>query len=583
MESTIHSYIRLLAMYIVDTVGLTSTSSSHCPIRRMGILYSTLSLWRHEPPRPTKTSMDLASLPPEILLCIGEHLDEKDLNSLIRTARVFAELLSPQLYDFVVGCRTRHASSDLAPNSSFKNGALSHAGRWHSRYALNYFRTKRADILLRMDQEGGLLLNRIARAGNAELVSILLARGADVNAHYRDPHALAWAAKRGHKDVVRILLDAGADDDVFKPCQKTLLHAVYRYRFNKCTVISQMLIDRLKERGEISKRSSDNSTVLHYAVRYNKTYAVPQLIKAGIDLMVLDSDGLSALDIAIKFGKMDVVHLLLQVYPGPWPSYYIQKAIWEACDRLDLEMLERIVPLVESRTIPVDISLFERSRAGLTALHVAARGPKDWARVSDSAFSRESHCLVKRWQKVVDLLLKMGASISARDCIGRTPFLYAVENGSPERIPFLLQRLGSTTSIRDHLGRTPLHAAVHSEKSELMVRWLLPLGFDINAQDSHGQTPLHYAATCASTLPTLEYLLSAGADDSICDRQGLPPSHFAATQRRDAGLRLFVNAGAALHRNCELCFRKSIEWRTDHGEWQNLSEPSDLNDLFDQK
>ncbi|EEP79782.1 predicted protein [Uncinocarpus reesii 1704] len=575
METTLHKFtLHPFAMYIVDMLGLSPASYSRGSPRRMDILYSLLSLWNREPSKPTPPRLDLMSLPPEIILCVGDHLNEKDLTSLIGTARTFAELLSPKLYDFIVGCGT--------PESTFKEDILVHAGRWNSHYALNYFRTKRADVLLRMDPEGGLLLNRVARAGNAKLVSILLERGADVNGHSnRDLHALTLAAKYGHEDIVRILLDAGAEVDVFHPCKKTLLHAIYRYGHRNSPVVSQLLIDRLQERGQISQRDSQNATPLHYAVRYNRAYAVPQLIKAGADLKILNNDGLSVLDIALRHGKMKIVRQLLETFPGPWPSYYVQKAIWEAADRLDLDALERIAPLIKAGNVLVDISLSQRSRAGLTALHVAARGPQDWLRSSDHAFSRESSEVVLKWEKMIDLLLNMGANISTQDCIGRTPFFFAVEHGNPERIPFLLQRLGETISIRDNLGRTALHAAVHNDKSELTVRHLLRAGLDINAQDSQGQTALHYASTCPVTVPTVEYLVNAGADASICDKHGYPASHFAANQRRNRALKVFIDAGVPLHSDCDVCYRNSQEWRTENGEWMKFSEPLDLSGLFD--
>ena len=52
-------------------------------------------------------------------------------------------------------------------------------------------------------------LNKAAKAGQLDLVKLLLDRGA--NAHVYDNSALCWASKRGHTKVVKLLLDHGAD------------------------------------------------------------------------------------------------------------------------------------------------------------------------------------------------------------------------------------------------------------------------------------------------------------------------------------------------------------------------------------
>ena len=54
--------------------------------------------------------------------------------------------------------------------------------------------------------------------GHAEIVKILLDAGADV--HAVNDLALKWASKRGHANVVKILLDAGADKSVLNETAK---------------------------------------------------------------------------------------------------------------------------------------------------------------------------------------------------------------------------------------------------------------------------------------------------------------------------------------------------------------------------
>lgn len=72
------------------------------------------------------------------------------------------------------------------------------------------------------DRDGHTVLHDAAQMGEAELVKLLLEKGANINAQVVDSHAqvvdrswgdtpLHLAARRRHSGVVRLLLNAGAD------------------------------------------------------------------------------------------------------------------------------------------------------------------------------------------------------------------------------------------------------------------------------------------------------------------------------------------------------------------------------------
>ena len=122
---------------------------------------------------------------------------------------------------------------------------------------------------------------------------------------------------------------------------------------------------------------------------------------------------------------------------------------------------------------------------------------------------------------VMQLLVKRGASLSARDSHGLTP-LHAV--GEYQAFPrwskdagtvaldtciarcvHVLVRAGAAVEARDPLGRTPLHvAAMHGDIP--MAEALIADGADIHAKDVGGMTP----KDLASSVEMLELLTKAG-------------------------------------------------------------------------
>ncbi len=118
--------------------------------------------------------------------------------------------------------------------------------------------------------------------------------------------------------------------------------------------------------------------------------------------------------------------------------------------------------------------------AGDTALHLAAA----------------AHC-----PALVDLVLRHGADIRARNRRGAEPLHYAAD-GAPgherwdcagqSRTIAKLLAAGAPPDARDRSGVTPLHRAVRT-RSAAAVRALLEGGADVHRRNGSGSTPLHLA------------------------------------------------------------------------------------------
>lgn len=103
--------------------------------------------------------------------------------------------------------------------------------------------------------------------------------------------------------------------------------------------------------------------------------------------------------------------------------------------------------------------------------------------------------------EIVDLVLRFGADVRARNRRGAEPLHYAAdgapgrERWDPEgqsRVIAKLLAAGAAPDARDRSGVTPLHRAVRT-RTAAAVRALLEGGADVHRRNGSGSTPLHLA------------------------------------------------------------------------------------------
>ncbi|CAM9898082.1 unnamed protein product, partial [Discosporangium mesarthrocarpum] len=170
-------------------------------------------------------------------------------------------------------------------------------------------------------------------------------------------------------------------------------------------------------------------------------------------------------------------------------------------------------------------ALSATNAAGETPLHVAARA----GRVSVVAY----------------LLFETRVGAEERNLRGETCLWLAAVHGETETLE-LLVRQGLAVNARDRKGRTPGHAAAmqgHATALRVLagaragagagagvnprgLRQGNSTGFDRNAADGDGATPLHLAAA-AGHVAAVRALTEVGARVDVVDKQGLTPAWHA--------------------------------------------------------
>jgi ankyrin repeat protein len=111
----------------------------------------------------------------------------------------------------------------------------------------------------------------------------------------------------------------------------------------------------------------------------------------------------------------------------------------------------------------------------------------------------------------VDLLIRAGADVNVKGCLGRTPVHEAAACGTL-RCLRLLRSADADANVMDPFKIAPLHLAAETEHAKC-VQLLIQAGASIEATDAvNGTTPLHRAALCRSSEGAAAVLVAAGAD-----------------------------------------------------------------------
>ena len=148
------------------------------------------------------------------------------------------------------------------------------------------------------DGKGLSPLHHAALKGESTTVQLLISLGADPQ--------LTKAAKLGQYDILRELLQAGTDPNLISTSEFPLLYAAFKGH--------KRVVQLLLQRGaNPRKQDKYGTTPLHYAARYGHKPVVKQLIDGGAELNSTDIWGRTPLYRAVKGGRKDVVKLLMDM------------------------------------------------------------------------------------------------------------------------------------------------------------------------------------------------------------------------------------------------------------------------------
>jgi ankyrin len=323
-------------------------------------------------------------------------------------------------------------------------------------------------------------LHSAAEFGREDVARILLARGADVDAHDEYGQTpLHRAAAYGNLDLVRLLMDRGADVDAWTDGGSTPLHKVVQLSFASSIEARLDVARALLDAGadpNAPERSS-HFTPLRFAVGPQGDPALARLLlERGARLDATDAQGGTVLHAAAFQGDLQTVHFVIDGGAD--------------IDAADLQTTSLGYAAMGGHVEVVGL-LLERgadpNRSGSTSRLPWSGIPLEMALLPAGA---ADHTVGRRLE-IATLLVENGADVDVRGLGGRTFLHGAAEEGNLASAKFLLDH-GAKVDAADSLGFTPLHAAVENAHLEL-AELLLSGGADANAIAADGTTPLALA------------------------------------------------------------------------------------------
>jgi len=415
--------------------------------------------------------------------------------------------------------------------------------------AVHVLRDMGADLKV-ADAKGNTALHLAAEDNKSRITSALIGAGNHIDLNQRNSQGqtpLHVAAAHGATDVILALRSAGADLDIQDNAGDTPLMVAARANSREAIIALCRTSEGVPGVSVLQKGAEGNSA-LHIAAAAGHELAILTLRDCGIDLLLENDVGDTALHLAARQnncgsirrlleshnlqdgirpdvrgqGNMTALHVAAQ--HGSKEAVALLRQKHASVDVLDSEgytPLQLTVKHNKPETTQQFLTVYQDIRQPNVNLHHSSNG------------RTALHMAVEYGQEVIlGLLLSFSGTVkNARDSAGETAFMLAVANNQLSCLDILLQAEGIDLNITDQQGHTQLHLAVKNDYQTVFDKLILTPGVDLDAKDNDGDTPLHIAVQCDRS-KMLEQLLKRGASRIETNNDGNLPMHLLCSRVR---------------------------------------------------
>eukprot|EP01036_Dinobryon_divergens_P031629 gene31629-41062_t len=357
--------------------------------------------------------------------------------------------------------------------------------------------------VLPQSRAGQLLFSATERGNLTDVVAALDA-GADINWKNEDRSdctALFVAAKNAHQDVMKLLLDRGANPNLPSKSGTTALHMTSQ---ESCHEVVALLLERGADPNLIEKRYGE--TALHWAAEQGHRDIIALLLERGANPNLTNQAGKKPIDVARTKGHGKVVALLEKVSTGQIDQGLL---LFDAAENGNLT--EVVAALDDAGA---DVNWKNEYQSDCTALFIATKNThRDIVAtlldrganpnlVSKNGNTPLLAATYDGHRDIVILLLERGADPNiAEKKYEETALHWAAERGHPEIAALLLER-GADRNLKNKVGKKPI-AVARAEGNDAVVSLL---------EDLTEQGPILYDASKSGNLTKVVAALDAGAD-----------------------------------------------------------------------